>query len=137
MRIVVDTNVIVSAAFKESSWPAGVLRWVGSFGGLLKSTDTEREVFEVLQRPRIARNTLPLFGVQLRQIFDDAVTVTINARIAACRDPKDDKFLELAMNGHADVIVSGDIDLLVLERFRGIPIITPAAFCHAQSSGGG
>jgi putative PIN family toxin of toxin-antitoxin system len=136
MRVVVDTNVIVSAALKESSWPGGVIRWVDNFGGLLKSKYTEREIFEVLQRPRIARNIVPMFSARLRQIFDDAVPVTISEHIAACRDPKDDKFLELAVNGRADVIVSGDSDLLVLDRIRGIPIITPAAFCHAQSSMG-
>lgn len=130
MRVVVDTNVIVSAAFKESSWPASVIRWVGNFGGLLKSTATEQEVFKVLQRPRIARNTVPLFNLRLRQIFDDAALVTIIERIAACRDPKDDKFLELVVNGRADVIGSRDADLLVLDGFRGITIITPAAFGH-------
>jgi predicted nucleic acid-binding protein len=50
-----------------------------------------------------------------------------------CRDPDDDKFLELAVNGRADVIISGDADLLVLDTFRGIPIITAAAFGHAQA----
>ena len=49
-------------------------------------------------------------------------------RVAACRDPTDDKFLELAVNGRADVIISGDADLLVLDNFRSIPIVTPAAF---------
>jgi predicted nucleic acid-binding protein len=53
--------------------------------------------------------------------------------MAGCRDPDDDKFLELAVNGHADAIISGDHDLLVLDTFRGIPIITPAAFVHTQS----
>lgn len=43
----------------------------------------------------------------------------------------DDKFLELAVNGRADPIITGDTDLLVLNPFRGIPIITPAAFGHA------
>ncbi len=137
MRVVVDTNVIVSAAFKESSWPGGVLRWIDNFGVLLKSAATEREVFEVLRRPRIARNILPPFSLRLRQIFDGALPVTISEHIAACRDPKDDKFLELAVNGGADVIVSGDADLLVLDRFRGIPIITSAAFCHARSTRSG
>lgn len=46
----------------------------------------------------------------------------------ACRDPTDDKFLELAVNGHADLIVTGDGDLLVLNPFRDIPIVTPAMF---------
>jgi putative PIN family toxin of toxin-antitoxin system len=132
MRVVVDTNVIVSAALKESSWPGAVIRWVGNFGGLLKSKSTEQEVFEVLRRPRIARNTVSMFHDRLRDILSEAELVTITERIAACRDPKDDKFLELAVNGRADVIVSGDADLLVLGCFRGIPIVTPAAFAHAK-----
>ena len=57
-----------------------------------------------------------------------AELVTITERVVACRDPTDDKFLELAVNGHADLIVSGDEDLLTLNAFREIPIVTPAAF---------
>jgi putative PIN family toxin of toxin-antitoxin system len=132
MRVVVDTNVFISAALKESSWPGAVVRWIGKFGGLLKSTAAEQEIFDVLQRPRIARNTVPLFTTRVREIFEAAELVVIIERIAACRDPKDDKFLELAVNGGADIMVSGDADLLVLARFRGIPIVTPAAFCNAQ-----
>ena len=55
----------------------------------------------------------------------------ITEHIAACRDPTDDKFLELAVNGHADLIVTGDGDLLALNTFRDIPIVTPAMFVHA------
>jgi uncharacterized protein len=133
MRLVVDTNVFVSAAFKELSWPGMVVRWVDKFGGLLKTPATEQEIFDVVQRPRIAENTVPLFAARLRHIFAAAELVTITERVAACRDPKDDKFLELAVNGRADLIVSGDADLLVLDTFRGIPIITPAAFGHTQA----
>ena len=68
----------------------------------------------------------------LRQIFAAAELVTIIETVTGCRDPDDDKFLELAVNGRADVIVSGDDDLLALDTFRGIPIITPAAFGRAQ-----
>jgi predicted nucleic acid-binding protein len=53
---------------------------------------------------------------------------TITERLAACRDPTDDKFLELAVDGHADLIVSGDGGLLALNPFRQIPIVTPAMF---------
>jgi uncharacterized protein len=60
--------------------------------------------------------------------------MTIAERIAACRDPTDDKFLELAVSGKADLIVSGDGDLLALNPFRGIPILAPAAF--VQTRGG-
>ena len=59
--------------------------------------------------------------------------VAITEQIVACRDPTDDKFLELAINGHADLIVSGDADLLALDPFRGIAIITPAAFVLGAS----
>lgn len=60
MRVVVDTNVFISAALKESSWPGAVVRWLDEFGGLLKTAVTEQEVFAVLQRPRIAEDVLPL-----------------------------------------------------------------------------
>ena len=48
----------------------------------------------------------------------------------SCRDPKDNQFLELAVNGQADFIVTGDEDLLVLHPFRAIPILTPRDFLH-------
>ena len=54
----------------------------------------------------------------------------IAERIAVCRDPADDKFLELAVNGNADMLVTGDLDLLVLSPFRSLPIITPRVFVH-------
>lgn len=57
-----------------------------------------------------------------------AELVLVTERISACRDPTDDKFLEVAVNCRADIIVSGDAELLVLSPFRGIPIVTPAAF---------
>ncbi len=56
--------------------------------------------------------------------------MTVNERIVACRDPTDDRFLDLAVNGRADVLVTGDLDLLVLNPFWGSPIITPRGFVH-------
>lgn len=63
-------------------------------------------------------------------LVQDAELVTITQQIAICRDPKDDKFLELAMSGGADCIVSGDKDLLSLHPFQGIPIVRPDAFLN-------
>ena len=60
-----------------------------------------------------------------------AELVTITKRITACRDATDDRFLELAVNGSATVIVSGDADLLALNPFRSIPIVAPASFAQA------
>jgi uncharacterized protein len=128
MRVVVDTNVFVSAALKEKSLPGMAAHIVADSSLLLKSTITERELFVTLARPRLAPLIPPRFRDWLSELLAAAELVTIIERISACRDPKDDKFLELAVNGRADMIVSGDADLLALNPFRGIPIVTPAAF---------
>jgi putative PIN family toxin of toxin-antitoxin system len=132
MRLVVDTNVFVSAALKRSSWPASVVRWVDRHGGLLKSVATEAELLAVLARPRIADRIPPSFGAEVQRLLAAAESVAIAERVTACRDPKDDKFLELAVNGRASVIVSGDEDLLALVTFRGIPILDPVTFGRSQ-----
>jgi putative PIN family toxin of toxin-antitoxin system len=132
MRLVVDTNVFISAALKQASRPASVIRWIGQHGGLLKTDATEQEVLAVLRRPRIAPKIETSFVAQIRQILVAAEQVTIVEAINACRDPDDDKFLELAVNGQADVVVSGDDDLLMLGAFRDIPIVSPAAFLEAR-----
>ena len=53
--------------------------------------------------------------------------VEIVQQVRACRDPNDDRFLEAAVNGRADVLITGDKDLLELDPFRGVAIVTPAA----------
>lgn len=134
MRLVVDTNVFISAPLKQASAPGDVIRWLEAHDGLLKTAVTEQELMAVLQRPRIAPKIAPFVLENLRSLFAGAELVTIAERVAASRDPKDDKFLELAINGRADVIVSGDADLLTLDMIRGIPIITPSAFIHVQAT---
>ena len=131
MRLVVDTNVFVSAALKENSLPFLVVRWITQHNALLKSTATEEELLAVLQRPYLAAVTIPSFRDGVVRMLVAAEPVTISERIAACRDPTDDKFLELAVNGRADLIISGDADLLALNPFRDIAIVTPAVFVQS------
>lgn len=126
MRVVVDTNVFVSAALKDKSLPALALRVVEQRGTLLKSAATEGQLFAVLARPRIAALIESATIDWIRDLMARAEAVVISERIAACRDATDDKFLELAVNGNADLVVSGDADLLVLSPFRNIPILPPA-----------
>jgi uncharacterized protein len=133
MRLVVDTNVFVSAAIKQNSLPFLVVRWIDQHDGLLKSSATEQQLLEVLNRPYIAATTIPALREGVARMLAAAELVPISERIAACRDPTDDKFLELAVNGRADLIVSGDGDLLALNPFHGIPIVTPAAFVQGIS----
>ncbi len=131
MRVVVDTNVFISAALKDESFPALALRVASERGTLLKSRETERQLFEVLARPKLAALVDPVVVNSIRELMARAEAVRITGRIAGCRDPTDDKFLELAVNGKADVIVSGDADLLVLNPFRGIPVVRPASFLQS------
>lgn len=131
MRVVVDTNVFVSAILKDKSLPAMAVRLIERRGRLLKSTATERQLFEVLARPYFAELIAPASHAWLKGLMAAAEMVIITERIAACRDATDDRFLELAVNGGAALIVSGDADLLVLNPFRNIPIIQPAAFVQA------
>jgi uncharacterized protein len=67
------------------------------------------------------------------ELITAAELVEIIDRVTECRDPTDDKFLELAVNGHADLILTGDADLLVLNPFRGIPVVAPVTFIQGVS----
>lgn len=128
MRAVVDTNVFVSAALKQNSIPNIAVFRVAERDTLLKSSATEDELLATLARPHLAALIDDRSRDFLIDLLAGAELVAIAERIAACRDPKDDKFLELAVNGRADLIVTGDLDLLALHPFRGIPIVTPAGF---------
>ena len=68
----------------------------------------------------------------LMAFMREAELVEITETVEACRDPKDDQILELAVSGNADCIVTGDDDLLTLNPFRGIAIITPAGFLRVS-----
>ena len=88
-------------------------------------------MLKVIERPYLASLISKDFANGLKQLLGKAEHIHVRETITACRDPKDDKFLELAVNGSADVIVSGDADLLSLQVFRGIPVVTPAHFMQA------
>src|SRR6185437_7714244 len=108
MRVVIDTNILMSAALKQSSIPAAALHWALRHDTLLESADTEAELLEVLKRPKLARLIPTPSRRWLVRIVKSAEHVVITERIAVCRDPDDDKFIEAAVNGQADFIVSGD-----------------------------
>jgi putative PIN family toxin of toxin-antitoxin system len=133
MKVVLDTNVLVSAILKDRSLPAVSVHRAVARGSLLKSTATEQQLFAVLARPYFSPLVAPPAIDWLRTMLAAAELVPITERIAVCRDPTDDIFLELAVNGRADLIISGDADLLVLNPFRSIPIISPATFVRTTA----
>lgn len=131
MRVVVDTNIFISAALKADSSPRHAFRWIEQHAHVLKSVATETELYTTLAKPKLARLLLGGdFIDRLTRMVRTAELIDVAERIQACRDPDDDKFLELAVNGRADMIVSGDLDLQALDPFRNIPIVNPAAFVH-------
>jgi uncharacterized protein len=129
MRVVLDTNVIVSAFYFPGSRHRIVFDHTRSNGQLLMSLDTFNELSSVLHRPQFDK-----YPVQsVRKEFIEALAmevehVRITETIIACKDPNDDMFLEVAISGKADLIVSGDTDLLSLNPFRDIDIISPAEY---------
>jgi putative PIN family toxin of toxin-antitoxin system len=100
-----------------------------ALGVPLVSDDTLAELADVLSRPRFDRY-VPLPDRQhfVALLGGVARRVAITHRVQACRDPSDDKFLHVALNGEAEAIVTGDRDLLVLDPFHGVRILNPAAF---------
>lgn len=98
-------------------------------GRLLISLATVTELDEVIHRPKFDRYLSEKERTEfLTTLVHEAELVNVVDRIADCRDPRDDMFLELAVSGRATHIVSGDPDLLILHPYRGIAVVTPAAF---------
>ncbi len=132
-RVVLDTNVLISALLQPKGPPRAAIDAVRAAGGvLLFSEPTFDELRTRLERPKfdryVSREGRALFLVQL-----DAVSerVSITGARMGCRDPDDDKLLETAMMGEAGCLVTGDRDLLVMSPFREIPILSPADFLAA------
>jgi putative PIN family toxin of toxin-antitoxin system len=132
LRAVIDTNILVSGLIRKQGLPGQVLRHLrsGDFT-LIYSVPIMVEVVEVLSRPQ--------FRHKYQVVADDITAlinlvrlrgelVTPNRKIDVCRDPKDNRFLEAAIEGDADIIVSGDKDLLDMADFETIPIVSTAEF---------
>ena len=133
-RIVVDSNALISRLLLPTSTPGRAVRKAVDEAQLLISEATMNELADVLSRPKLD----PYVTIQDRQDFlrllgRVAEMVPVVYSIRACRDPKDDKILELAVNGGAALIVTGDRDLLVLHPFQEIPIISPAAYLSRKA----
>lgn len=128
-RWVFDTNVVVSALLFEQSTPGRAFYAALDCGHILLSSATVAELSDVLARKKFDRYLTQEERDQfVCTLVNEAIIVGITEEIQECRDPKDDKFLDLALSGQASCLVSGDPDLLMLNPFRNIPILTPAQF---------
>jgi len=126
-RVVVDTNVFVSRLLRFDSVPGRAAENAIHNAVLLVSQATMSELADVLAQAKFDRYvTIEQRLHFIRLIAHTARFVPIVHAVRECRDPKDDKFLEVALNGRADVIVSGDADLLRMHQWREIAILTPS-----------
>ncbi len=98
-------------------------------GTLLTTPELASELRDVLLRPKMFRYITGDLGDEFLAAYPAmAEFVETTEQITACRDPKDNHVLETAIDGHATCVLSGDKDLLVLNPFRDIPILSPSEF---------
>jgi hypothetical protein len=129
MRLVLDTNILVSAFVFNSANARNILQLTAKSHVVLFSLATFRELTKILITPKFSKIVKPeVISNFLINLERTGIFVVPTETISVCRDPEDNKFLELAVEGNAAFIITGDNDLLVLNPFRNIQIITPKKF---------
>ncbi len=128
-RYIFDSNVIVSALLFHDSVPGQAFVRSLNHGTILLSQQLLEELNEVLSREKFNRYVTREEREQfLENLILESELLEITESVQVCRDPKDDHILDLAINGKALFVVTGDGDLLELNPFRGIQIVTPSRF---------
>ncbi len=132
-RIVIDTNVYISFLLKGDSLPGQAVEYVLLHDTPVISGDTEKELFRKLLNPKFDRyvsldTRMGFFDIVIRRADKVFPDLTVND----CRDPEDNKFLELAVSSQANYIITGDKDLLILNPYQSIQIVTPRDFLKEQ-----
>lgn len=135
-RLVVDTNALVSHLLLPESVPGLAVRRAIAEGQLLVSEATLLELADVLARQKFDRYvSLPDRQEFIRRLGGIAELVPCLTTVRACRDPRNDKFVEVAVNGNARLLITGDTDLLALDPFHDVRILSPADWLPAASPG--
>ncbi|MFN9735284.1 MAG: putative toxin-antitoxin system toxin component, PIN family [Microcystis sp.] len=126
---VFDTNVLVSALLSKNGKARQAFNKARTLGKLLMSESTLLELVTVFARPKLNKYVSSLEKeIFIVTIAKETKVIEIQSEIVVCRDEKDNQYLELAIDGQATCIVSGDSDLLVLNPFREIPNVTIQEF---------
>jgi putative PIN family toxin of toxin-antitoxin system len=133
-RVVVDTNVFVSRLLRFDSVPGRAAEKAIHHAILLVSQSTMSELADVLAQAKFDRYVTIEQRLQfIRLIAHTARFVPIVRAVRECRDPKDDKFLEVALNGRADVIITGDADLLGMHPWRRTAVLSPTVYLKGDN----
>lgn len=95
----------------------------------MQSITTIEEIHRVIGRKKFDKYVTEQERLDfVNELLGQIELVQVTHVVTVCRDAKDNKFLELALSGNATLIISGDLDLLVLHPFQSIPIITATEF---------
>ena len=130
LRVVIDTNVVVSALWKGSPWEIMLLLQEGTFHAVVCG-DMLNEYKDVLKRFKLPESDIEQF---LSVFYDSTKSMTVYPQKSCnviTEDPSDNIFLDCAVCGKADYVISGDKHLLKLKKYHNISIINPAGFLRA------
>lgn len=134
-RVVLDTSVIVSALLKPDGKSRRVFKTVLENHKPLLSIDQLAELETVLQKSKFEKFiTLQDRFEILALLLDKGELVNVISKTSICRDESDNKFLNLALDGKADVIITRDPDLLILADEFSIQIVNPEQFLTESTS---
>jgi len=127
-RVIFDTNTLISRLLLPKSETARAVRRLLEMAQPLVSESTLEELAATLSRDKFDRYVSLADRQEFFQKFARvAEWVEVTTVVRECRDPRDNRFLELAIDGAADLVLTGDKDLLAMAPFRGIAILAPAA----------
>jgi putative PIN family toxin of toxin-antitoxin system len=130
-KFVFDTNVLISAHLLGNSTSRRAFDKARTLGIIISSSVSLSEFANTFMRTKFDRySPLAKRISNLREFEAQTTLLSINTTITECRDPKDNKFLELAVAAKASCIITGDKDLLVLHPFRKIPILNATDFIN-------
>jgi len=132
-NIVFDASSLVGALLKEGSVPERALIVARARDVICLSAAVADEIRSVFGRPKFRRYLAPRRTEQILDLLmAAALIVEPTEKIADCRDPTDNKYLELALAAEAEAIVASDNDLLALDPWRGVRIVTPAGYLTSR-----
>lgn len=127
--IVFDASALVGAALRVSGVPEAALAHAVSHDRVALSPAVDLEIATVLNRPKFAAMLSAGRRAHILTVLrKGAVWFEPQVRVTDCRDAKDNMYLELALASGAHTIVASDADLLVLDPWRGVRILTPRAY---------
>ncbi len=135
-RVVLDTNVLISAGLTPAGIARRVVEWTYAYGVALRSAATLAESqSRSLGRPKFDRYVdRDVRETYVADYVGRSVPIPVTTRLAVCSDPDDDRFAELAVDGRADVLVTGNTRDFP-PTVEGVPVLTPAAFVEAYVEG--